>query len=365
MPKKRKGERLPQIRQLPSGSWTAKIFMYTDESGKDHYQSVTSRDYDEVVRRLAQLRAERKETKQTDPKERLTVGDAIDRYIESKENVLSPATVRGYRIIREHQLQTIMSCSISELTQDSVQRAVNAEADHSSPKTVRNAYGLLSASLAVYAPHVRLSVRLPQKAPSTVNAPTEEEVMRMVEVSRGTDMEIPVLLGAFCGMRRSEIAGLRWEDVDLDAGVIRVRRAEVLGDDGEIHVKPPKTVTSARDILAPNIVIESLADARKTSDSDRVTKMSKPQMISNNFKTVLRRAGLEHYRFHDLRHYLVSMMIAEGVPKKYIADYVGHATENMIDRVYGHIMASKKDEVGEAVKAYFDALQKRNQKQKK
>ena len=362
MPKKRKGERLPQIRQLPSGSWTAKIFMYTDESGKDHYQSVTSRDYDEVVRRLAQLRADRKETKQTDPKERLTVGDAIDRYIESKENVLSPSTVCGYRQIRRNNFQGIMKKNLYELTQEDVQKAVNQDATHLSPKSIRNAYGLLRASCDMLRHDFRIDARMPQKDPPHIEIPTEQEVMTLIRVSHGTDMEVPILLASCCGLRRSEIVALRWEDVDLEAGILHVRHAKVRGEGGIIHEKAPKTDTSARTITMPKMVTDAMKEAHGTSVTEYVTNFYSPDQISKHFDTILRRSGLKNYRFHDLRHYLVSVMLMQGVPKKYIADYVGHSTEAMIDRVYGHIMASKKTEVQDIMKNYFDELQKQNQK---
>ena len=67
----------------------------------------------------------------------------------------------------------------------------------------------------------------------------------------------------------------------------------------------------------------------------------------------MRRNGLPEYRFHDLRHYTVSVMLALNIPKKYIADYVGHESENMIDEVYGHIMASKKTSVEDQMQEYF------------
>ena len=130
MARKKKGERLPQIKQLPSGSWTAKIYMYTDADGKDHYQSVTDSDPDRVVARLAALRADRREAKRLPAEERLTVGECIDRYIDSKEAVLSPATVRGYKTIRANCLPSLMRLTVSEVTHEAVQRAVSADAVH-------------------------------------------------------------------------------------------------------------------------------------------------------------------------------------------------------------------------------------------
>lgn len=295
----------------------------------------------------------------------MTVGEAIDRYIDSRAAVLSPATVRGYRTIRRNGLRLIMDETVAALTEQAVQVAISADAERLSPKSVRNEGGLLLAALEAVRPDLRLDIRYPQPKPSDIQIPTEDEVDAMIRAAEGTPMHLPVLLAARCGLRRSEIAALLWSDIDTDAGVLRVRRAEVLGDDGTVHTKPPKSVTSARTILMPDEVADALIAARVTSVSDRVAPVRVPQDITNGFDDILRAAGVRHYRFHDLRHYLVSVMLAANVPKKYIADYVGHSTEDMIDRVYGHIMSAKKAEVQEAVKAYFDGEKKRKQKQEK
>lgn len=82
----------------------------------------------------------------------------------------------------------------------------------------------------------------------------------------------------------------------------------------------------------------------------------KPSSITQRYGIALKRAGLPHYRFHDLRHYAVSVMLSLNMPKNYIADYMGHETENMLDRVYGHIMKEAKQSFEDRVNEYYTAL---------
>jgi integrase len=90
-------------------------------------------------------------------------------------------------------------------------------------------------------------------------------------------------------------------------------------------------------------------------DGDYVVNLS-PVAIGKRFTRILEKCNVGHFRFHDLRHYCVSVMLSLNIPKSYIAAYVGHETENMIDKVYGHIMASKKTSVEDQLQQYFEDI---------
>ena len=355
--KKKKGERLPQIRQLPSGSWTAKIFLYTDDNGKDIYKSVTSRDYDEVVSQLARLKADRKEIKGVPKEQRITFRQAADRYISLRRSVLSPASIRTYSITIEYNCAPILDKPVGEITDEDVQRLVNDMAATKSPVSVRIAGNVIERVITDVIKDRTFNVQYPKPRKPDISIPTEDEVKQMLSLSAGTRMHLPILLGSCCGMRRAEICGLSWDDVDLDTGIIHIRHAMVMDDKRGLHLKAPKNATSERTISAPDIVVDALRAAKEASTSGMVVEL-KPESMSVMFSHFLRKNGLRHFRFHDLRHYLVSVMLAQNVPKKYISDYVGHASERMIDTVYGHIMEGKRDEVQNRMKDYFQRLQK-------
>ncbi len=147
--------KLPTPQRLPSGQYRCQVMV----AGKR--VSVVDADPDVCQAKAVAIKtALLQESKRP---ESLTVGEAIDRYIESKDSVLSPATIYGYKKLRKNTMQGIIKTPLSALTQEKVQREMNTMAKTLSPKTIRNAHGLLSAALAEYHPTMILRTTLPQK----------------------------------------------------------------------------------------------------------------------------------------------------------------------------------------------------------
>ena len=350
--KKTRNTGLPKITQLPSGAYHATVYSHKDDQGKRVYESFTSFDYAALLVEIANFKSDKKQEKINEKLGRrsLTVAEAVDKYIESKSAVLSPSTIVGYRKIRRNYLKVIMPLKIDDLTQEQIQIAINQEALHLSPKTVRDAHGLLSAVLKVYRPSFTLYTSLPQREKNEIVIPEEHEVLTMIEKAKGTDMEIPVYLGACCGLRRSEISALTWNCINWKNDTISIKSALVLNDEREFVRKGTKTTAGTRTIRMFPVVKDALLKAKVTAEKNGTYSPAapitvNPTLITKHFSALQDKAGTAHYRFHDLRHYAVSVMLSLNIPKNYIADYVGHETENMIDRVYGHILKSKKTSV--------------------
>ena len=123
-----------------------------------------------------------------------------------------------------------MPIKLSDLTQEAIQKAVNKMARIKSPKSVRNAHGLLSAVIAEYRPDMILRTTLPQKQKYDVSIPTNEDIERIMAAAKGTEMELPVLLAIWLGLRASEIRGLTWDCISGDT--IHIRQAIVEGESG-------------------------------------------------------------------------------------------------------------------------------------
>ncbi len=353
MAKKKKAAGLPAIKQLPSGAWNTQVYSHTDADGKRHYESITDYDYNQVLLRAAQFKAEKRQERAVRPADRLTLQVAMETYIESKSAILSPSTVRSYRSIVRNYLRELRPMLVKDITREQVQVAINQEALSLSPKTVRNIHGFLVAVMQVHRPDFVLHTTLPQKQKPSIVIPTEEDIKRLFELTRDTELEVPVILAACCGMRRSEIAALTWERVDFKAGTITIDQALVLDDEREFVQKTTKTVAGTRVIRMIPYVAAALAKKKEACADLGGYITIRPDLISNRFYNLIRKHKFPEYRFHDLRHYTVSVMLALNVPKKYIADYVGHETEAMIDQVYGHIMASKRTSVEDQLEEYF------------
>jgi integrase len=354
MPKKR-NTKLPAIKQLPSGAYHASVYSHTDADGKRHYESFTGFDYNQVLLEVAQFKADKKQDKleQAIAGTKLTVADAMDQYIDSKSAILSPSTIASYKAIRRNNLLDLQPLLVTKVTQELVQISINKEAMSKTPKTVRNIHGFLAAVLQVYRPDLILRTTLPQKVKAEIAIPTEEEIRLLLNTAKGTEMEIPLILAACCGMRRSEIAALTWKDVDFGKNNIKIKKALVMDDDNELVEKTTKTTAGTRTIRMFPVVSETLINYKEAHPDDGGYISIRPDIISHRFEKLVKRTGIQHYRFHDLRHYTVSVMLSLNIPKNYIADFVGHETENMIDKVYGHIMQSRKTSVEDQMQEYF------------
>lgn len=273
----------------------------------------------------------------------MTVGEVIDQYIESKDAILSPSTVAGYRRIRKNALQELMPLRLPALTQEIVQRAVNKMAREKSPKSVANAHGLLSAALEMFYPNFALKTTLPQKQRYEISIPSDSDITAIIAEAEGTKDELPILLAIWLGLRMSEILGLKWEDVDGD--ILHIRRALV--DEGE---KGTKTYGSQRDLPLPEYIKGLIEKSPHTADHIIPTTR---RALYCRFQSLCKKAGVQHYRFHDMRHINASVMLAIGVPNKYAQERMGHATDNMLKTVYQHTMTAQQTEVARKVDNYF------------
>lgn len=343
-----------KVTRLPSGNYNAKVYDYTDETGKRHYKSFTDPDKKTVATLAANYAKDKAPASASRPDD-ITLEVAMERYVESKKNVLSPKTYREYTQTRKNSYSSIKKLKVFNLTQLDIQNEINIEAAKSSPKTVRNKHGLLSAALAIYRPDFVLHTTLPQKKKSEVKIPTEEIIIKLFERTKETDIELPVLLAATCGMRMSEIVGLRWKNINLKNKTMRICEAKVRDIDNNMVVKGTKTSAGTRTVHIFPQVLAALK--RHYREGDEYITVLNTNNIYDRYQKVLNEINPdEHYTFHELRHYAVSVMLMLNIPKKYIADYVGHETENMIDQVYGHIMEDKKASFVDILENYYENL---------
>ncbi len=339
---------LPKITKTASGKFHATVNYYTAE-GKRSSRSFTNADKSRLVLDILAFQAEEKKA------ERMTLGDAIDKYISIKSAVLSPSTIRAYKSMRRTIYPDLMDVYIDQLNTEKMQIAVNTQAMTATPKTVRNHYGLVTAALAVYRPDFNPSVRLPQKKPDKICIPTTAEIRALLNAAKGTDMELPVIVAATLGLRRSELCALTPDDIDTERGVICITKALVNTDDHSYAEKAPKTATSAREVRPFPWVMEKLNEAKNGPLHDGRLFIP-PDHVSHRFQKLCKKAGVSQFRFHDLRHYAASAMLGQGFPKSYAASILGHDSERMLDLVYGHIMTDVREELEERLITYYEGV---------
>lgn len=334
---------MAKAKKLPSGNWRVQASVTVD--GKRIVKSFTADSAKKAELASLEWQTDRNSTKNL---EDITLKEAFERYIAAKENILSPGTVRVYKMTAKTHLQSILNTKISSLTTEAIQRAINIEAASHSPKTVRNIHGLLSSTLNMFRPGFVLNTTLPQKKPADLYIPDDDDIKKLLQAIKGTDMEIPVLLAAFGPMRRGEICALTSDDIH--GNIVTVKKSLGRREDGKWSEKSPKTFSSYRDIEYPDFVIDKLKGI-----NGKITQIS-PEHITRRFKKILKNNDIPVFRFHDLRHYNVSLLHSMNIPDKYIMARGGWKTNYTMNNVYNHVLRDKKTEFDERISEHFSEI---------
>ena len=336
---------MANARKLPSGNWRVRVFSHRDSTGKAHYESFTASTKAEAEMQAAQFKSSNRHRKTLD----LTVSEAIDGYITAKEGVLSPATVRLYRQMQRRYYAPIEGLKIKRLTSADLQRFVSDLASQVSPKSLRNIYGLVTASVGLYAPDMQFRVTMPAKSKKRQSAPSNDVVLALYEAAPPR-LRKCIALSAFGSLRRGEICALTY--ADLTGNVLHVHRDMVLGEKSTWVTKDmPKTADSIRDVMLPDFVVGLLG----TGDSDeRIVKVL-PSTVTSEFIDLRNRLGLD-IRFHDLRHYYASIG-ATLVPDTYLAAFGGwRQGSSVLKTVYQNQITPIADGYARKMAAYFSEV---------
>lgn len=312
-------------RKLKSGRWNVQVFTHRDEKGNPHFKSITA----DSKKECALLAAKFQYSKQRHESSNITVEEAVENYISSKEKILSPTTVKAYRSMLRNGFKKIANIRVNALTNKTVQSWINDLSEKLSAKSLANHYGLFSSSMSAL--KMSFNVRLPQRKIYNAVIPSDDEVKRIIEHfvnANDIDMANAVRLAAYGTLRRSEVCGLRKDAVDRVNSVIHVMRVEVINTDGDIILKEvPKTSSSDRFVTMPPDIISALPDVEKPVNLS-------PSQITMRFMYAVQDLGLNGIRFHDLRHYAASMMHAMGIPDAYIMKRGGWETDSTLKRIY-------------------------------
>lgn len=279
-----------------------------------------------------------------------TIGEAIDIYIDSRSNILSPSTASLYRTLRRTAFLPIIDIKLKDIRRDQVQACINAYAANRAPKTVKNAEAFLSTVISTYgnANDVK-DIDLPRRDAKEMVIPTEAQYKELLDHTKGTDLYLPILLAGSLGLRRGEICALTWDDIDLENKVITINKSVVLDEFGTYVEKAPKTSKSIRKLSLPKIVEDALPDKSQPLIALR------PHIVTSRFNRLVKSLGY-NFTFHALRHFNASVMLKLNIPDKYAMERMGHATNNMLKRVYQHTFSEEQQNVNVKVDSFFDAL---------
>jgi integrase len=194
---------------------------------------------------------------------------------------------------------------------------------------------------------------------------TVEQARHLLEVIKGERLEAFYVLALTTGLRRGELLGLRWADVDLNSRQLHVRRAlQRVG--GKLRFVEPKTSTSVRVVVVPKLAVRHLAQHRARQDAERLARGAawrdhdlvfassvgtpiEPRNVNRRWDELRERASLDWLRLHDLRHGCATFMMAAGVPARTIMEVVGHSEIGVTMNTYTHVLAQLREDAADAI----------------
>ena len=313
---------------------------------------------------------------------RLTLGAYLtEMWLPSMRNQVRATTLGGYRHnVRAYLVPRLGNIRLQQLTTARVgafygELVVSGgrEGRPLSPKTVRYVHTTLRRALrdamadGLVVRNVAAQARPPRARRVEMRTWTAEQVGIFLASVREDRLYAAWLLLATLGLRRGELLGLRWADVDLNGGRIAIRHTLVMVD-GKPAMAEPKTAKGRRSLtLAPEVldslrvhhahqVAERLSQGTDYSDSGLVItaedgRPMHPETLSGVFVRRAKRAGLPPIRLHDLRHSVASILLARGVHPKVVSDMLGHATIALTLDTYSHVIPSLQQEAANVVVA--------------
>ena len=329
---------MPYTKKLPSGNWMCQFRL----DGRT--RTVTAPTKKEAEFRALELQMDRRR----ELREGLTIGQAVRRYIDSRDNVLSPSTIAGYEKDARNHLTTLDRVYVRDFTNRDYQMFVNRlsgslsrRGNPLSPKSVKNVCALLEAAIRFADPDVHLSAKLPPPRKQIVHLLLPEDVFSIV---RGTEIELPVLLAAWLSLSMSEIRGLTVASVQDGRLIVQGSMIDV--DNAPVYrAKQNKTFARTRSIDLPP---EIFALIEKT-DAWQTKKGFLVPLTSNGIWKRWKRLQIEHgvpedrcMTFHQLRHLNASILEDLGIPDSVSMLRGGWASRSTLNRVYQHAITSRQ-----------------------
>ena len=279
----------------------------------------------------------------------VTLEKAIDNYIEVRSNVLSPSTLVGYKSVKKNRFKSVMQCPVADIKD--WQEVINAEAAICSPKTVKNAWGLIRP--AIEAAGVDLpKVKLPQLVPKEPVFLTPEQISVFVTAVKGTPVEIPALLGLH-SLRRSEIAALDWANIDLRKRIIKVSGAVVPGENWAL-VEKPTNKNSASTRTVP-IMIPELYDALKAvPDKSGKVVTCYISTIYDWVNKVCDENNLPRLGVHGLRHSFASLAYHVRMSEQAAMQIGGWSDYATMRKIYTHLSTQDINAAANSMSKFYD-----------
>ena len=368
---KKRGNGEGTIYQRPDGTWCTQITVYAD--GRRKRPTLYGKTRKEVADKLNKALSDRDGGLSFDA-DNLKLGDYLRRWLEdSKKGSVKPATYHGYeRMVRNHLAPTLGRIKLKALTPTHLRGLYRQKTDAGlSARTVGYVHATLHNALeqavndGLVARNVADAVKPPRMQREEIEPLTPKQARKLLEAVAGDRLEALYDLAVTAGLRQGELLGLKWNDIDLDQGILRVRRTLSSLEGDRPIFNNPKTAKGRRGVKLTAKAVEAIKKHRAQQQEERNrlaglwqdhglvfstrvgTPLSRHNLVNRSFKPLLKRAGLPEILFHDLRHTCATLMLVVGTNPKVIQETLGHANVSVTLDVYSHLLPNMQDEAAQ------------------
>ncbi len=369
----RRGHGEGSIYQRKDGRWTAALTL-EDHRRKTFYGKTRKEVQDKLN---AALHEQKQGMLSTGPQQTLRV--YLERWLEQVcKPTMRPNTYQTYRFnLSHHVIPSLGHIKLQKLTPEQVQAFyVQKQHEGLKPRSIAVVHMALSSALdnavkwGLVARNVAKLTTLPRIERYEAQILTVEQAYKLLQVARGSRIEVLLLVALTTGMRRGELLALRWGDIDFEQCMLYVRRT-VSPIVGAGYVEgDPKTKAGRRKIALPDVVIEALKEHRERQEKARIEAGEKwrdlgivfcnlygdfydPGGMRRKFKKLLRDAGLPDMRFHDLRHSAAMVLAAAQVDLKTAQERLGHGSIATTADIYMQVTMKMQQEAVKKLNEFF------------
>jgi integrase len=374
------------IREVSRGKWRVDInlgHIHGKRARRVYYVYGTRRD----AVRFERARLTERDQLRLPADGAATFRQLAEDFMTLRREEYSPTTTARYNsllavhllpALGDRRLEKIAPREIERLYQSLARSGHRRRPGGLSPQTIRNVHVLLK-SLFKYARRERFITHNPMNEISGPEAPKRprqvvgrERLATLATALRRSRYRVPVMLALATGLRRGELLGLRWGDVDLEHGTLTVRQTVVEGEHGVLHVKPPKSHTSSRTIaLAPSTV--ALLREHQRAQRERMLRTGlkhwhdhdlvcaarngdyiRPSRLTTAYRGLAGRHGLSGVSLHDLRHTHATFLLDAGVDLKTISARLGHSSIALTADTYAHVTEQLDREAAARLERYLN-----------
>lgn len=347
----RKGE---NIYKRKDGRWEGRYRCGFDNEGKAHYRSIYGKTYQEVREKLIKLKSAAVNYISSGKR---TVCELFDEWLTAVRLKVKISTYACYNIkIIKHILPAFGGMTYEKLTINNLHEFIEKKLNEGLSAKYVSDIIVVFKSMTKYASKIHgyanplENVVLPKKEKKKMKllSKFEQEKLSSFVLKNPNNTRIGVLLSYYAGLRIGEVCGLRWCDIDLCKGILKVERTvQRIYENGstKLIVDSPKSRSSVREIPLPEFLIEILKKF-KTSDSAFVLsgteRLIEPRTLQYRFKSLLKKADLPSINYHSLRHMFATNCIELGFDVKTLSEILGHATVETTLNRYVHSSIERK-----------------------